>query len=74
MEVHDGHHFEAPGLRQMVDHTIGELLQELAVVLVVQSAPGVWIAPDGLQGGCELLLELPGQLMADAAVVGPRRR
>ncbi len=69
--MHHRNHFDAVGLRQMIDHPIGELLQELAAVFLVQTPPCFGVVPAILQRGGQALLELTGQLLADAPVIGP---
>lgn len=55
----------------MINHPVGELFQELAVVFFIQAAPCLGIALQGFQGGSQALLKLMGQILADAAIVRP---
>ena len=47
--MHDGHDFDAVCFELVINHTVGELLQELALVLLVQVPLGFGIVFDRLQ-------------------------
>jgi hypothetical protein len=69
--MHHGHNFNAVSRRLMINHPLGELIDELAAIFFIKAAPCFGIALDGLKSGSQTLLELLRQLFVDAAVVAP---